>query len=392
MDVEEAENAEEKFDEEEVLTYYFYCGYSYNEILLFLEKYHNFIISYSTLLRRLRGYGLRRRCNENSDQYQNSVVTARERIQAIINGPGSLCGYRSVWHTLEMEGLRIPRSVVQALLKEIDPEGATLRRRRRLRRREYQNPGPNYAWHIDGYDKLKPWGFPVHGSIDGFSRRVLWLKVTRSNSSPDVIASMYLNTVKDVGGCPLEMVTDLGTENGIAAAIQCYFRNNDAAHRYVPSPRNQRIEGWWSYFSKSYSTWWRNFFHDLEFRGVVDMSMELSKECLWYCFSPLIQSDLDIVKAHWNTHSIRRSRHNTVAGRPDALFYLPELNRGVGNLLLDVPQRDIRYVAEHIVEVDQSNEYTEYFDMVAVTASLSTPRSWQEALGLYNALLQAATG
>ena len=223
-------------------------------------------------------------------------------------------------------------------------------------------------------------------------QRVLWLKVTRSNSSPDVIASMYLNTVKDVGGCPFEMVTDLGTENGIAAVIQCYFRNNDAAHRYVPSPRNQRIEGWWSYFSRSYSTWWRNFVHVLEFRGIVDMSMELSKECLWYCFSSLIQSDLDIVKAHWNTHSIRRSCHNTVAGRPDALFYQPKLNRGVGNILLDVSQRDIRYVAENIVEVDQSNEYTEYFDMVAVTTSLSTPRTWQEALGLYNALFRAATG
>ena len=122
------------------------------------------------------------------------------------------------------------------------------------------------------------------------------------------------------------------------------------------------------------------------------MSMELSKECLWYCFSSLIQSDLDIVKAHWNTHSIRRSCHNTVAGRPDALFYQPKLNRGVGNILLDVSQRDIRYVAENIVEVDQSNEYTEYFDMVAVTTSLSTPRTWQEALGLYNALFRAATG
>eukprot|EP00794_Sanderia_malayensis_P008893 gene8892-9843_t len=233
-EVDETEDGEDNFDEEELLTYYFYCGYSYEEILQFLKNYHNLTISYSTLLRRLQGYGLRRRNNRNSDEYQNSVGKARERIQALINGPGSLCG--------------------------------------------------------------------------------------------------------------------------------------------------------------SYSAWWRNFFHDLEFRGILDMSLELHKECLWYCFSPLVQSDLDIVKAHWNTHSIRRSRHNTVAGRPDALFYLPELNRGIGNLLLDVPRRDIRYVAENIIEVNQRNEYTEYFDMVAVTANLSTPRTSQEALILYNTLLQAATG
>ena len=27
--------------------------------------------------------------------------------------------------------------------------------------------GPNWCWHIDGYDKLKPFGFPIHACIDG---------------------------------------------------------------------------------------------------------------------------------------------------------------------------------------------------------------------------------
>lgn len=67
--------------------------------------------------------------------------------------------------------------VVQDLLRELDPEGSESRKAHRLKRRVYCNPGPNYAWHIDGYDKLKPWGFPIHGGIDGFSRKLLWLKV-----------------------------------------------------------------------------------------------------------------------------------------------------------------------------------------------------------------------
>ena len=25
----------------------------------------------------------------------------------------------------------------------------------------------DHVWHVDGYDKLKPYGFPVHGCIDG---------------------------------------------------------------------------------------------------------------------------------------------------------------------------------------------------------------------------------
>ena len=69
-------------------------------------------------------------------------------------------------------------------------EGTEPRRRHRLRRRVYSNPGPNYAWHIDGHDKLKPFGFSVHGAINGYSRKVLWLKVLHSNNSPSVIGGI----------------------------------------------------------------------------------------------------------------------------------------------------------------------------------------------------------
>ena len=26
---------------------------------------------------------------------------------------------------------------------------------------------PNFVWHLDGYDKLKPYGFAIHACIDG---------------------------------------------------------------------------------------------------------------------------------------------------------------------------------------------------------------------------------
>ena len=28
--------------------------------------------------------------------------------------------------------------------------------------------GPNFIWHVDSYDKLKPFGFPINGCIDGY--------------------------------------------------------------------------------------------------------------------------------------------------------------------------------------------------------------------------------
>lgn len=57
-----------------------------------------------------------------------------------------------------MEGYQIFRVIVQGLLRELDPDGS------------------NDVCHMDGYDKLKPFGFPINGAIDGFSMKVLWLK------------------------------------------------------------------------------------------------------------------------------------------------------------------------------------------------------------------------
>ena len=70
---------------------------------------------------------------------------------------------------------------VRLVLRSIDPEG---RSKRRLKRRKYINCGPNYVWHIDGSDKLKPFGFWILAGIDGFSRKILWLKVSYTNKDP----------------------------------------------------------------------------------------------------------------------------------------------------------------------------------------------------------------
>jgi hypothetical protein len=109
-----------------------------------------------------------------------------------------------MWHSLTMgHGNTTPRGLVQRLMKEIDPDGCELRKRRRLRRRSYWSSCPNHTWHIDGFDKLKDFGFPIHGCVDGFSRKVLWLNVSRSNKDPSVVLRSYLDCVDENEGCPL---------------------------------------------------------------------------------------------------------------------------------------------------------------------------------------------
>ena len=140
-------------------------------------------------------------------------MVVRERLQRSMCG---LFGYRSMWNHLRQNcGIYAPRDSVMAALQELDPEGVRSRSGRKLRQRKYQSDGPNSCWHVDGYEKLKPYGFPVHSCIDGFSRKIVWLRLVKSNNDPFVIAKLYLD---DVG-----VRTDCGSENGILAASQCYF-------------------------------------------------------------------------------------------------------------------------------------------------------------------------
>lgn len=54
------------------------------------------------------------------------------------------------------------------LQRVMDPNGVMSRRHHRLQKRIYFNKGPNFLIHIDGYDKLKPYGFAIHGAICGY--------------------------------------------------------------------------------------------------------------------------------------------------------------------------------------------------------------------------------
>ena len=43
-------------------------------------------------------------------------------------------------------------------------------------------------------------------------------------------------------------------------------------------------------FNKFYATWWINFFKDMVDGRLVDLTSELEMECLWFCFSKLLQN------------------------------------------------------------------------------------------------------
>ena len=167
--------------EEDVIKRYLYDGYSYCEILCFLAKYHNISVSLRQLHRILRKYDLFRRKNYSS---LNEIILA---LKMLLKESGSSLGYRRIHQKLRQLGYFIDKETVRLCLKILDPSRVELRICRRLQRRAYFFPGPDHTWHIDGYDKLKPYGFAIHGAIDGYSRRIVWLYVSASKNNPSNI-------------------------------------------------------------------------------------------------------------------------------------------------------------------------------------------------------------
>lgn len=146
---------------EDIIKNYFLAGFSYQEILVFLSEYHDIRLSLRRLHRILRSQSLYRRRRKAPI---NHVIDA---LKTRLEGADSSLGYRSMHLTLQNMGITTDRETVSFCLKSLDPDGVELRQNNRLKRRQYKNKGPNFLWHIDGFDKLTPFGFAIHAAIDG---------------------------------------------------------------------------------------------------------------------------------------------------------------------------------------------------------------------------------
>ena len=264
----------QKLSRKDAIKKYFYDGYSYLEIMKFLSKYHGISISLRQLHRLLGNLGLFRR-----KQYSN-VNEVLLVLRHMLKDSSSSLGYRSMHQKLRRLGCITNKETVRLYLKNLDESHVALHQCWRLQKRQYISPGPDHMWHIDGYDKLKPYGFAIHGAIDGFSRKIIWLNVSSSNNNPAYIAYYFIQSITELGRIPQVVRGDRGSENITLCGIQRFLRRDFSdnfsgydSFRYGSSTSNQRIEAWWSQFRKAKGTWWINFFKDLIDSNVYDTNI-----------------------------------------------------------------------------------------------------------------------
>ena len=205
--------------EEELIKYY--CStannFTKNEICSILNTHHGMSMTVRRMKYLCNKYGLQRRKHITDSVLEHMVANELETSNALV-------GFRQMAELVSLKYcVRVAKERVRCTLKRLDPEGVKERSRNVIKRRVYETFGPNDVYHIDGNDKLKKWGFCIHRCVDGFSRKLLWLKVATTNNDPLVIANYYLQHIKTHKIVPNSIRMDKGSENIYCDDLQAFF-------------------------------------------------------------------------------------------------------------------------------------------------------------------------
>ena len=153
-------------------------------------------------------------------------------------------GTAMMWGQLRSIGIVVTRSRVQESLLRVSESSVTRRQRFAIQRRVYSVPAPNCLWHIDGLHCLIRWRIVIHGGIDGFSRRIVYLHASDNNQANSVYR-LFRHAV-GVCGWPSRLRCDRGGENIDVAQAMIEARGTGQRRILVGSSvHNQRVERLW---------------------------------------------------------------------------------------------------------------------------------------------------
>ena len=158
--------------------------------------------------------------------------------------------------------------------------------------------------HIDGNHKLiQPYRLVIHGAIDGFSRLIVYLKVSTNNRAETVLT--YFQEAVHKYNLPSRVRSDLGLENFEVGRFMLTMRGiNRGSIITGTSVHNQRIERLWRDVNRIVVSQFLNIFLYLESQNELDCTNELHLYCLHLVFVSLINQSLETFAEQWNNHPV----------------------------------------------------------------------------------------
>lgn len=146
------------------------------------------------------------------------------------------------------------------------------------------------------------WGIWVHGGIDGYSRKVVYLNA--SNCNTKAAAACHFVAATTLCGVPSRTRMDHGSENNdIVKFVEKVNGEERGSAVQGISTHNVRIERLWrDAFTKALCYFYILFFH-MEDHHILNREDVVQMFCLQHVFIPRINRFLQEWKAAWNNRS-----------------------------------------------------------------------------------------
>ena len=165
---------------------------------------------------------------------------------------------------------------------------------------------------------------------DTASRKVLFIKVWKSNSDPNLVGRWYFDHLFNTQIIPSKLRIDRGTETGLLATLHVFLRQDhgdmtpEDTVEYGPSTSN-RIECWWRELHERLEKFFKFQLQQLLDQGFYDPEDEEDRNMLAYVYIPIVQREIDLFVELWNNSRTRLQRNTLMPdGIPNVIHNCPE--------------------------------------------------------------------